>query len=277
MLCEADEAIVVVGEEQLRSKTMDKALMIALDSGRLRARQALLPRGGSLRLDTTRLPLVDITDRKFIESVLYRIQVCHATDKTVAKLLMTPMRNASVEGPALRHSHHQVGWFLAIEFVADMVGVEDYSIPHVQGHNTSGYRLMHENQTSIVALMRGGEPMALGISEAFPLALFVHANCPEDIRDDHLQGRRTVVLVDSVVNSGKTVIEFVQRIRCLCAAIRIVVAAGVVQAQSISALKKALVGYGEISVVALRISDNKFAGTGTTDTGNRLFNTTHLS
>jgi hypothetical protein len=115
-----------------------------------------------------------------------------------------------------------------------MIGVEEYPIPHVQGHQTSGYRLLHEQQTSIVALMRGGEAMALGVNEAFPLAMFVHASRPDDIMLHHLQGQLTVVLVDSVVNSGKTVVQFVQHVRNLHATIRIVVITGVAQAQSVS-------------------------------------------
>jgi len=52
----------------------------------------------------------------------------------------------------------------------------------------SGYRLLHEQQTLIVALMRGGEPMALGVNEAFLLAMFVYARCPDDIIPHHMQG-----------------------------------------------------------------------------------------
>lgn len=282
MLCKADEAIVVVGEEQRRSKTMDNALMSALSNGRLRARQVVLPESVLHRLDIITLPLVELTDRQFVDSVVRRhsrhadIQVRHATGRSAAKILMTPMRNATVFGPALRNSHSQVGWYLAIEFLADLIGVEEHSIPHIQGHDTSGYRLRHENQTSIVALMRGGEPMALGVSDAFPNALFVHANRPSDIIPRHVQGQHTVVLVDSVVNSGKTIVKFVQHIRSLHATVRIVVTAGVVQAQAVTSLKRALAGHVDLSIVALRLSDNKFTGTGTTDTGNRLFNTTHL-
>jgi uracil phosphoribosyltransferase len=129
-----------------------------------------------------------------------------------------------------------------------------------------------------VALMRGGEAMAFGVSEAFPRAMFVHANRPEDIRPHHLLRQHTVVLVDSVVNSGKTVVNFVQHVRRLHATIRIVVVAGVAQAQSVSEgnLAQVLARDANLSLVALRLSDNKFTGRGTTDTGNRLFNTTHL-
>lgn len=160
--------------------------------------------------------------------------------------------------------------------MADLIGIEEHPIPHVQGHSTSGYQLNHEKQTVIVALMRGGEPMALGVSDAFPNALFVHANSPNDIIQRHIQDQHTVELVDSVVNSGKTVVQFVQHIRSLHATIRIVVTAGVFQARSVPSLKRALAGHADISLVALRLSDNRFTGTGTTDTGNRLFNTTHL-
>jgi uracil phosphoribosyltransferase len=285
MLGKANQAIVVVGEEQTRSKTMDAALMNAIDNDGLQARQALLPSNASPRLDTTRLPLIQLTEHEFVDSVLCRrsqhagIQVLHATDRNAAKLLMTPMRDAKVAGPVLREAHRRVGWYLATEFLADIIGIEKYPIPHVQGYDTSGYRLSHEQHTTIVALMRGGEPMALGVNDAFPLARFFHASHSNDIKLHHLQGQRTIVLVDSVVNSGKTVLEFVQRIRNLDATIRIVVIAGVAQAQFVSGdgLAKALALHGKLTLIALRLSENKFTGSGTTDTGNRLFNTTHMS
>jgi uracil phosphoribosyltransferase len=127
--------------------------------------------------------------------------------------------------------------------------------------------------------MRGGEPMAFGVSEAFPLAMFIHANLPEEVMLHHIHGQVTVMLVDSVVNSGKTVAQFVQRIRKLHATIRIVVVSGVAQAESVfgGSLSHALAGCTNISLIALRLSDNKFTGRGFTDTGNRLFNTTHLA
>ncbi|KAH6664455.1 uracil phosphoribosyltransferase-domain-containing protein [Halenospora varia] len=283
MLSKADQAIVVVGEEQTRSKTMDAALLNAIDNDGLQARQALLPSNASPRLDTTKLPLIQLTDPRFIDSIIRRrsrqpLQVLHATDRNAAKLLMTPMRDATVAGPVLREAHRRVGWYLATEFLAEMIGVEECPIPHVQGHQISGYRLCHEKTTSIVALMRGGEAMAFGVNEAFPCAMFVHAKRPEDIEPSHLLQQRTIVLVDSVVNSGKTVVNFVQHIRSLHATIRIVVVAGVVQAQSVSegSPTQALARHANFSLVALRLSDNKFTGRGTTDTGNRLFNTTHL-
>ncbi|KAK3171839.1 hypothetical protein OEA41_003923 [Lepraria neglecta] len=284
MLRKADRAIIVVGEEQTRSKTMDAALTNAIDYDGLRAHQAVLPSNASPRLDVTKLPVIKLTEPEFVKSLLCGryvhgdLQVLCATDRNAAKLLATPMRDAAVAGPDLREAHRRVGWYLAIEFLADVMGLEQSPIRHVLGHQTGGYQLFHEQQTTIVALMRGGEPMAFGVNDAFPLAMFVHASDADDIKLHHLQGQLTVILVDSVVNTGKTIVEFVQHVRQLHATIRIVVVAGVVQAQCVSggSLNQTLARHAKLHLITLRLSDTKFTGSGTTDTGNRLFNTTHL-
>lgn len=281
MLSQADQAIVVIGEEMTRSKTMDAALEDAIDNGGLQAYQILLPGNAPPRLDTLKLPLVRLTEQELNKAIFRRrrLHVCHATNKNAAKLLMTPMRDAAVAGPILRRAHRRAGWYLATEFLADIIGVEEYPILHVQGYDTSGHRLLQEEKTLIIALMRGGEAMALGVNDAFPLAMFFHANCADNIKEGHLSKKRTVILVDSVMNSGKTILKFVQHIRSLHETIRIVVVAGVVQAQLVSEgeFVQVLSGYKKsLSIVALRLSDNRFTGRGTTDTGNRLFNTTHL-
>jgi orotate phosphoribosyltransferase len=95
----------------------------------------------------------------------------------------------------------------------------------------------------------------------------------------HVKGQWTVILVDSVVNSGKSVAEFLERIRELDRTVLVVVLAGVIQAEALSTaavLGQVLKTDKALSLVALRLSDNKFQGQGGTDTGNRLFNTTHL-
>ncbi|KAI1651287.1 uracil phosphoribosyltransferase-domain-containing protein [Daldinia loculata] len=286
MLSQADKAVVIVGEEISRSKSMDTALLEAIDNG-LEAYQALLPRNVPPRLDTGKLPLVDFYDSKFIDSLFSgplnnnsrELRLIHATEKRSAKLLMTPMRDAMIAGHNLREAHQNAGWYLAIEFLSELVGVEEYSIDHVQGNKTSGHRLCHEEDTLIVPLMRGGEAMAFGVSRAIPLARFVHASRPDDIKAGHLHNIRNVILVDSVINNGGTIVEFAQHVRNLNGEVRVVVIAGVVQ-------KKSITPGGQVSeyareagleLIALRVSENKYTGSGGTDTGNRLFNTTHLS
>ncbi|KAL8967205.1 MAG: hypothetical protein Q9183_003027, partial [Haloplaca sp. 2 TL-2023] len=207
MLSAADEAIVVVGDEETRSKAMDAALTVALDKGKLQnARQTLLPFTAPPRLDTTKLPVVKLSDPGFVKSLLGRAYLRggpywkEAVGTSVVQLLSTPMRDAAVAGPALRRAHHRVGQHLAGD-VARVVGLQSCRIEHVLGLPASGFQLFHENQTTIVAIMRGGEPMASGVSEAFPAAMLVHAHDPEDLEPKHLEGQVTVILVDSVINS----------------------------------------------------------------------------
>ncbi|PGH23795.1 hypothetical protein AJ80_02225 [Polytolypa hystricis UAMH7299] len=283
MLSEADQAIVVVGEENMRSKTMDKHLLNAINEG-LQARQILLPNTASPRLDTAKLPPVELSSIKLIDSIIchrgrrHRPQVFHASDKAAVKLLTAPTRDAAISGPALREYHRQGGWYAAIELVAEILGLEEYKVPHVQGHKTSVHRLLHEKETMIVALMRGGEPMALGVNDAFPTASFLHVKNPADLKREQIHEQRNIILVDWVVNTGKSVMELVERIRHLNADIRIVVVAGVIQSQAVrqGEFAEALAYDPNLGLVALRLSKNKFAGKGGTDTGNRLYNTTHL-
>lgn len=289
MLGNAHQAVVVVGDEQTRSKSMEKALATAVENG-LNARQVVLPRDARPRLKTTDLPLLDITTVEYLQSLTPstatptpadNLRFVHATNKGATKLLMTPMRNAAVSGPELQAAHRNVGRYLATEYLTDILGVENFDIPHVQGGHTDGHRLAHEDATLIVALMRGGEPMALGVSEAFPRAPFLHAREPEDVTAAHLAGLREVVLVDSVVNSGKSIVAFIRYIRNLSPGMRICVVAGVVQSKFVTGSSltqlRFLAHDGELAIVALRLSENKFTGRGGTDTGNRLFNTTHLA
>lgn len=284
MLAQADQAIIVVGEEETRSKSMDAALASALGRGLRGAHQLLLPGTANPRPD---LPLIKLDDPDFLDPLFAGHATIHNgleitcaadTNESAAKLLATPMRDAANAGPALRAAHRQVGWYLAIEHVTGMIGLEHRPIQHVLGRAETGSRLRHEGTTTIVALMRGGEPMAAGVADAFPLAWFVHAKEAADVTLQHVQGQATVILVDSVVNTGKSVVDAVRHVRALHATVRIVVVAGVVQRECVSrdVLREALKDVGAVQLVTLRYSDTKFTGSRATDTGNRLFNTTHL-
>ncbi|KAJ5577634.1 uncharacterized protein N7459_006598 [Penicillium hispanicum] len=263
MLREANHAIIVTGSEESRSKSMEVKLQEAIGKEDFRPRQAVLSFSASPRLDTSRLPLVQLTSSSFINEILPKasdqahIELIHATDNAGTKLLMTPMRDRNLSGPALRKAHKAAGSHIATQFLADLIGLEKYSIEHVQGHTIDGYRLLHEKETLIVALMRGGEPMALGINDTFPLAMFLHARTPEDITPDYLSGRFTILLVDSVVNSGNTVLQFVHHIRSIHATVGIVVVAGVVQEQAITksgGFFQSLSRIHKLSLVTLRVS-----------------------
>ncbi|KAL3475179.1 uracil phosphoribosyltransferase-domain-containing protein [Aspergillus californicus] len=286
MLAAADQAIVVVGDERSGSKNMEDKLLAAMDNG-LKARQALLPNDSSPRLSIDKLPIVDLTSADFVDHIIqhtgnpqHGLRLYEATDSAATKLLMTPMRDAALSGPPLREGHSEAGTHLARTILSEIIGIEEVPTQHVQGTTTTGYQLHAEKQTLIVALMRGGEAMAFGVNKnkAFPQAQFLHASKPEDIKRQHLENNITVILVDSVINNGKTVVEFVQFIRTIHASIRVVAVAGVVQDQAVSGCGsvRALARSTGLTVVALRLSKNKYTGRKGTDTENRLFNTAYL-
>ncbi|KAL9617762.1 MAG: hypothetical protein Q9160_007475 [Pyrenula sp. 1 TL-2023] len=278
MMRKADRAIVVVGKEHARSRTMDGALIEAMRGESFRPCQVRFPSYTTPRLELEQIPEIRITDDTFIEDISSKteLQITHATDSPASRLLSTPLRNAVLRDPPLRMALQRIGGYLAVQYLSDIVGLEEYSINHVQGSQIHGRRLQHEETTLIVALMRSGEPLALGISDVFPLAMFLHAKDTPDIGIQHLQNHQTVILVDAVVNTGKTIMQFVQHIRSLRNAIRIIVVTYVAQAQTISGGRLAKAIGPDVTFIALRTSENKYTGTGTIDTGNRLFNTTHL-
>lgn len=272
------------------------------------------------------LPVVSLTDPETLrlvfpphtpETMALRptVPVHHSTASAAAKLLSTPMRDAGTSGPELHRAHRAAGKYLATQSLSEVLGLERFAIPHVckdndaekgQARMTDGYRLLHEDKTLIVSLMRGGDPMALGVFDVLLRATYVHAHKPEDVQAKHLSGVLCVLLVDSVINSGASMLEFVHAIRSMHGTVRIVLVAGVLQAGAVEvrenniqtpslaqatgsglsgttepvleepSMRDRLAEYGNVQIVALRISTNKFKGVGGTDTGNRLFNTTHL-
>ncbi|KAL5041694.1 hypothetical protein BDW71DRAFT_211893 [Aspergillus fruticulosus] len=188
------------------------------------------------------------------------------------------MRDDSIRGMRLQKAHQETGCYLATRYLVEIVGTEEFPMRHPQGKCIAGYQLLGEERTLIVPLMRGGQPMAFGINEVFPEAQFLDAKEPKDMKKEDLEGIVTVILVDSVIDSGESMVQFVQRIRELDGIVRIFIVVGVIQEQAVRGCSPilAVARSTELTVVALRLSDNKYSGKGATDTGNRLFNTTYL-
>ena len=279
MLRKADEAYVIVGDKTSRSRSMEEELVIAIERDELSAVQVVLPKDSPPRLDLNRLPKVSLGASELGFIFRQRAPFTQATGRAAAKLLMTPTRDATNNGPVLRQAHGNVGYYLATEFLSEVLGLERIDIPHVQGTLTDGYRFRHEKATLIIPLMRGGEPLAFGVSKAMPSAGFAHARTFSDIKAGNWVGKRAVILVDSVINTGGSIVEFMHALRNKLPRLRVVVVVGVVQADAVKkgALADMLLRDGNLSIVALRESENKYKGQGTTDTGHRLFNTTYLA
>ena len=70
MLSTADRAIIVVGDEKTRSRTIDLGVFNVIRDGGLQARQVVLPSDAMPRLDTNMLPLISLVDPDFVHSIL---------------------------------------------------------------------------------------------------------------------------------------------------------------------------------------------------------------
>lgn len=287
MLKKANQAVVVVGSGSSRSKSFDEKLQHAIVNEGLRACQVLLPSDSTPRLDSKILPTTELDDAFFsaltAQDRSLKIYNASEDDKPAAKLLASSTRNVNVHGLALQQAHENAGWYLATEYISQALGVEPFDFITVQDKTTQGHRLVDESKTLIVPLMRGGDPIARGVFRAFPKAMYHHAKQPEQLEAKHVVGKNTIILTDWVINTGQGMVEFVKHIReNLSGQVRIVMVAGVVQEQVVGkegvegVLARDLAGMGDVTLVTLRVSENKYKGAGSTDTGHRLFNSTHL-
>ena len=288
MLKKAHQSLVVVGPESSRSKSFDAKLRNAIDKEGLRARQVLLPPNSTPRLDIKILPTIELNEAFFTSLITqdHSLKIYNAStnDKPAAKLLASSTRNINVHGPELQQAHESAGWYLVTEYISLALGVESFDFTTVEGKTTQGHRLVDESKTLIVPLMRGGDPIARGVFKAFPTAMYHYAKKPEQIEPEHVTGKNTIILADWVINTGKGMVEFVKHIReNLSGQVRIVMVAGVVQEEVVGkdgmegVFARELAGMGDVTLVTLRVSKNKYTGTGGTDTGHRLFNSTHLA
>lgn len=255
---------------------MDEALETLIELHGFRARQMLLPTGvaASPRLDKKKLPVVEfksLFEKEIEQSTRGDLVIKDATKKTAAMLLGRNFSDRSMIGPALRKAHHQAGRYLALNYVAEIIGVE-----LTPG---AGHQLLHENRTSIVACGRPGEPLADGISEAFPLAKFYHSVHAEDIQDYWLKGHSTALLVTAAIFDGDTIMKYVQRIRQLHRSIRVIVVTSLVQDKSVKRngkIEKCLNNFGNLHIVMFHRSTANYPASLETGIGDRLFNTDNL-
>lgn len=116
MLRKTNWIIIVINEEQVRSKIINAVLTNAIDYNDLRARQTVFPSNASPRLNIIKLSIIKLTEPEFVKSFLCDrctnddLQIFYVTDKNATKLLATSMRDATVADPDLRKAHYRVGW-----------------------------------------------------------------------------------------------------------------------------------------------------------------------
>jgi uracil phosphoribosyltransferase len=190
------------------------------------------------------------------------------TNDPIMRLLVDATRRADTSGPALARAHREVGRALA-GAVAGYLPLEEIDIDHVAGKST-GVRVRPGGEPIFVALLRAGLFLAEGLWECFPnSALVLHGGRTETLAPLPAAGR-AVVVVDAVINTGRSLRAVLDEVLHAGPAKTVVVTL-VGFRPTVEALS---VERPEIDIVAARLSDRSYVGRGTTDTGGRLFGTT---
>lgn len=195
------------------------------------------------------------------------MSIYHFTNKNAVHLLATQSRRTDISSLELCNIHFEMGKYLAYQILDEFELVET-DIHHVQGIR-KGFELADKNDIVILTLMRAGLYAAEGIRSAFSESVFILENSDiERLCEKYDFENKTIIIVDSVINTGKSILKVIQNIenrKCK----KMIVVTLIMQKEALQFVEK----YPNISFYALRISENKYVGKGGTDTGNRLFNT----
>lgn len=191
----------------------------------------------------------------------------HFTNKNAVQLLATQSRRADIAATELCHIHYEMGKFLSYQ-ILDEFDMIEIDIQHVQGIK-KGVELANKNEVVIITLMRAGLYAAEGVRSVFKDSVFILENSNiADICSKHDFNNKIIIIVDAVINTGKSILKVIQNLEKSNYK-KIIVVTLIMQAEAL----KFADNYPNISFYALRISENKYKGVGSTDTGNRLFNT----
>lgn len=198
----------------------------------------------------------------------------HYTDVAACRLLADRTRRSDLDTRDYSEAYAELGRFLAHQ-VLEQFELEEYQIQHCEGPR-QGIRIREEERIGIACLMRAGLYLAHGcraVLRRSPLHLFSPERdkglCSKELEELAASRLDTLIIVDSVVNTGKTIRPVFTQAKSLGIR-RVIVLAGVSpfeQANSIAT------GYPEVLFYFARLSHNSYVGKGGTDTGNRLFGT----
>lgn len=184
------------------------------------------------------------------------------------RLLVDRTRHAQVKGADLANAHRSVGSQLA-PFAARRCVLEDVSIDHVTGPST-GVAIAQGKTPIILALMRAGLFVAEGLWSALPGATLLLWNGDSETLEQSPIYEHPVIVVDSVLNSGRSINNALELLLPLEPS-WISVATLVANEQG---LAKCVDRWATIDFAVARISKRSYVGKGSTDTGARLFGTT---
>lgn len=181
------------------------------------------------------------------------------------KALNSRSREFSGSANELAAIHKSIGMALG-ERITNQWPVKAIEIKNAENRVATGNELDHSKVT-LITMMRAGLFLSLGIRETLGNG-FVHllSDSVDDLTPEYVNNR-DIILADSVINSGASVERY---INALSNAKSITVASLVMQSGFIP---KAQEKYASIEFHTGRVSENYYVGSGTNDTGNRLFGT----
>ncbi len=198
----------------------------------------------------------------------------HFTDRHAVQLLATQSRRTDLSPVQLARSHVEPGRILVYELV-ELLPLEPCEIQHPQGVRT-GARLAGESDVVILSFLRAGLYVTEGVRELLQLAAVCHVSPTRqngldeaDISSLPLLAGRVVVIVDSVINTGATLLPVLEQVRAQMPAM-IVVLSLVTPVETAKRLEQSC---PDVHFLLARVSTNQYTGRGATDTGNRLFGT----
>ena len=189
------------------------------------------------------------------------------TATSVMRLAVDRTRQGAVTGPELANAHRNVGRLLAAD-IANQLAIEECIIEHSTGPRQDGVRLLKTSQPIVVPLMRAGLFVAEGIWEMLPGAALMPW-FPNTTAIPTLPGERPTILVDAVINSGRSMQLALDALKEKGSQ-NIIVATLVGYRPTLEAMAE---GNPTVTFVAGRASDRSYCGRGGTDTGARLFGT----
>lgn len=196
------------------------------------------------------------------------------TDLPACRLLANRTRRSDMDVNDYSESYTDMGRFLAMQIVNEFE-LEEYDMQHCEGVR-KGVRIRNENKIGILCLMRAGLYLSQGCRVIFRNSP-MHLISPvrdiglsqaeiEEIKSSELD---SIIIVDSVVNTGKTIRPIFAQAKGLGIK-KVIVMAGVAPIPQANSIAE---DYPEIKFYFGRLSHNSYVGSGTTDTGNRLFGT----
>lgn len=200
----------------------------------------------------------------------------HFTNRQLVRLLATATRRIDTTPRELADSHKAVGRFLAGELV-EHLEIETCDIHHPQGIR-QGWKIKQENEIALLVLMRSGLHVADGVRDIFQVApmFHVHPSRKDGLNRANLAGLKkerikTAVIIDSVVNTGASLEPILQQLSER--GLHVFVLSLVSPTATADRLAH---DWPEVHFLFARTSENQYVGKGTTDTGNRLFGTSHI-